>query len=67
MLFAHHTQSYLGIAIEINDQPFPNGMVDHVLAFGAFLLMVYGVFALLRDLLRLIRKRKAAAVMAERN
>ena len=30
MLFAHHMKSWFGLEIEINDQPFPGGMLDHV-------------------------------------
>ena len=52
MLFAHHTKSYLGIGIEINGQPFPDGMIDHVLVLMVAGLVVYGFFAILRDLLR---------------
>ena len=52
MLFAHHTKSYLGIGIEINDRPFPDGMIDHLLFFLAAALMVYGIFAVVRDLTR---------------
>jgi hypothetical protein len=52
MLFAHHTKSYLGIGIEINDRPFPDGMIDHLLVFMAAVLMAYGIFAVVRDLLR---------------
>jgi hypothetical protein len=52
MLFAHHMKSYLGIEMEINGQPFPDGMIDHVLVFMGTVLVVYGFFAILRDLLR---------------
>jgi hypothetical protein len=52
MLFAHHTQSYLGIGIEINGRPFPDGMVDHVLFFMMAALIAYGMFAVVRDSLR---------------
>ena len=52
MLFAHHTKSYLGLEIEINDRPFPDGMIDHVLVLMMAVLVVYGFFAILRDLLR---------------
>jgi hypothetical protein len=51
MLFAHHTKSYLGLDIEINDRPFPDGMIDHVLVLMLAVLVVYGCFAILRDLL----------------
>jgi hypothetical protein len=51
-LFAHHTKSYLGLEIDINDRPFPDGMVDHALALAVVVLLAYGAFALVRDLLR---------------
>jgi hypothetical protein len=54
--FGHHTKSYLGIEIDINDKPFPDGSVDHALVFGALLLMVYGAYALVRDVLRWRRR-----------
>jgi hypothetical protein len=59
--FGHHTQSYLGIAIEINEQPFPNGMFDHFLVLVATALMLYGAFAVVRDLVRWQLRRRAAA------
>jgi hypothetical protein len=52
VLFGHHTKSWLGLDIEINDQPFPDGMFDHVLVAGALVLMAYGLFALVRDVVR---------------
>jgi hypothetical protein len=52
MLFAHHTKSYLGIGMEINGRPFPDGMIDHFLVLMVAALVVYGLFAILRDLLR---------------
>jgi hypothetical protein len=61
-LFAHHAKSYLGLDIEINDRPFPDGMVDHALAFGAALVLAYGVYALIRDLLRWRQKYRARSV-----
>jgi hypothetical protein len=60
MLFAHHMKSWLGLDIEINDQPFPGGMLDHVLVVVALLLILYGLFALTRDLLRWRRRRPVA-------
>jgi hypothetical protein len=60
-LFAHHTQSWLGLDIEVNDQPFPGGMLDHVLVFVAMALMLYGAFALIRDLVRWQLRRRARA------
>ena len=58
-LFAHHAKSYLGLEIDINDRPFPDGMVDHALALAAVLLLAYGAFALVRDLLRWRQKYRA--------
>jgi len=60
ILFAHHTKSYLGIGIEINDQPFPDGMFDHVLVLLAILVMAYGLFAMVRDFLRWRWRRSTA-------
>jgi hypothetical protein len=59
VLLAHHTRSWFGLEIEINDQPFPNGMFDHALVLVATLLMLYGAFAVLRDLVRWRRGRLA--------
>lgn len=59
-LFAHHAKSWLGLDIEVNDQPFPGGMLDHVLVLLAVLLMAYGAFAVSRDLIRWIRRSPAA-------
>lgn len=55
-LFAHHAKSWLGLDIEVNDQPFPGGMLDHVLVLVALVLMLYGAFAVVRDLLRWARR-----------
>jgi hypothetical protein len=60
ILFAHHTKSYLGIGIEINDRPFPDGMIDHLLFFMAAALMAYGIFAIIRDSLRWCWRRYKA-------
>jgi hypothetical protein len=60
-LFGHHTQTYLGIEVDINGHPFPDGPFDHALFLGAVLLAAYGAFALGRDLLRWRRKRMARA------
>jgi hypothetical protein len=63
MLFAHHTKSYLGIGIEINDRPFPDGMIDHLLFFMAAALIAYGMFAIVRDSLRWCRQRYTAKLI----
>ena len=55
VLLAHHTKSYLGLEIEVNDHPFPDGMIDHVLFFAGVVVMAYGAFAIVRDILRLWR------------
>jgi hypothetical protein len=55
-LFGHHTQSYLGVEIEVNGRTFPNGAFDHALFFGAVLLASYGAFALIRDGMRWRRR-----------
>ncbi|MCI0456217.1 MAG: hypothetical protein L0Z62_04455 [Gemmataceae bacterium] len=57
--FAHHTKSWFGLEIEINEQPFPDGMFDHAVLLGGMVLMAYGAFALLRDVVRWRRARKA--------
>jgi hypothetical protein len=58
VLLAHHTKSYLGLEIEVNDHPFPDGMIDHVLFFAGVVVMAYGAFAIVRDLYRLWRSRR---------
>jgi hypothetical protein len=67
MLFDHHTKSYLGIGIEINERPFPDGMVDHLLMLLAAVLMAYGMFAMVRDLLRWRSQRCATSLSRPRN
>jgi hypothetical protein len=57
-LFAHHTKSYLGIEMEINGHSYPDGAFDHAVFLGALLLMAYGVFAIVRDLVRWRRRQK---------
>jgi hypothetical protein len=57
-LLGHHTKSYLGIDMEINGRTFPDGAFDHAVFLGAVLLMAYGVFALVRDLLRWRRRQR---------
>lgn len=57
-LFGHHTKSYLGIDMEINGHPFPDGAFDHAVFLGAVLLMAYGTFALIRDLFRWRRRQR---------
>jgi hypothetical protein len=56
VLFGHHAKSWFGLSVEINDQPFPDGMFDHVLVLVALVLMAYGLFALVRDLVRWRRR-----------
>jgi hypothetical protein len=64
VLLAHHTKSYLGLDIEINDHPFPDGMIDHVLFFAGVLVMAYGIFAIPRDLMRLWRAKRSTGTAA---
>jgi hypothetical protein len=59
-LFAHHMKSWLGLDIEVNDQPFPGGMLDHALVVVALVLMAYGAFAGIRDVVRWLRRPKVA-------
>jgi hypothetical protein len=55
-LFAHHAEGVLqslGLDIDINGEPFPNGPTEHVIALVVVLvmtgLMAYGAYALVRD------------------
>jgi hypothetical protein len=59
LLFGHHAKSWFGVEFEINEQPFPDGMLDHAIVLVAGLLLLYGAFALVRDLLRWRRAWKA--------
>jgi len=61
VLLAHHAKSWLGIEFEVNGEPFPDGMFDHALVLAAAVLMVYGFFALTRDLVRWRRWKAAPA------
>jgi hypothetical protein len=62
-LFGHHAEGYF--EIEIMGKPFPDGPTEHVLAFGftavALVLMAYGAFAAVRDLLRWRKRRVVGA------
>ena len=53
-LFGHHTEGYF--EMEILGKPFPDGPTEHVIALAvtvvAVMLMAYGAFALIRDVLR---------------
>ncbi len=60
-LLGHHTKSYLGIEIEVNGKTFPDGTFDHVMALVGLLVMVYGVFAIVRDLIRWRRRAQIRA------
>jgi hypothetical protein len=62
LLFAHHAKTWLGVEFEVNGEPFPDGMFDHFLVLVAALLMAYGLFALVRDGLRWLRRKPAAGV-----
>ena len=67
LLLAHHTQSYLGIEIEVNGHTYPDGMMDHAIFFGVGLLIliltVYGLVALIRDLVHWRRRRRAGQLL----
>jgi len=58
-LFGHHTKTYLGLDIDINGHPFPDGPFDHAIFLACVLLAIYGAVALIRDLVRWRRKRLA--------
>ena len=62
IVFGHHTHGYF--EMEILGRPFPDGPSEHALAAGllgvALALMVYGVYAGLRDLRRWRQRRLAA-------
>jgi hypothetical protein len=53
-LFGHHMHGYL--EVQVMGREFPDGPTEHALAFGgmavAAALMLYGLIALLRDVLR---------------
>ena len=60
-LFGHHTEGYL--EVEILGHPFPDGPTEHALAFGGtalgLVLMLYGLYAAVRDFVRWRRGRAA--------
>src|SRR6266403_1014906 len=41
-LFGHHTKTYLGLDIDINGHPFPDGPFDHAIFLACALLAAYG-------------------------
>jgi hypothetical protein len=55
-LLGHHAKSMLGLEIEINDKPFPDGPTEHVIVLGVLIVVLvlscYGAFALVRDVRR---------------
>ena len=63
-LFAHHAEAFFNI--EINGRDYPDGMTEHVIlagvAIATLVLMSYGTYAGIRDVLRW--KRRAVAVKA---
>ena len=59
LLFGHHTKTYLGLDIDINGHPFPDGPFDHAVLLACVVLAAYGAFALIRDGLRWRRSRIA--------
>lgn len=56
ILFGHHAKNMLGLEIEINEQPFPDGPTEHVIVLGVLVvvlvLMSYGAYAMVRDFRR---------------
>ena len=61
VLLAHHAKSWFGVEFEVNGEPFPDGMFDHVLVLAGALLMAYGLYALVRDAMRWGRRRAVVA------
>jgi hypothetical protein len=66
-LFAHHAQGFLesiGLDIDVNGKPFPDGPAEHVIALVVLLVMLglmsYGAYALVRDYRRWRRARVEA-------
>ncbi len=64
-LFGHHATGVMksiGLEIEVNDKPFPDGPTEHVVVLVVLvfmlILMSYGVFAIIRDLVRLGRRKQ---------
>ncbi len=61
-LFGHHTGGYF--EVEIMGRPFPTGPEEHAIAFGftavAAVLMLYGLYAIIRDIWRWTARRRAA-------
>lgn len=59
ILFGHHAHGFL--EIEIMGHPFPDGPMEHTLAAAiacvALLLMLYGLYASVRDVRRWRRAR----------
>jgi hypothetical protein len=68
MIFGHHAQGFLqsmGLDIDVNGKPFPDGPAEHVIALIVLLvmavLMSYGAFAMVRDFLRWRRREPVKA------
>ena len=61
MLFGHHAEGYF--VVEVMGRDFPDGPTEHALAFGVsavvLVLVAYGAFALVRDLIRWRRRARA--------
>ena len=64
-LLGHHMNSFLekmGLDIDVNGKPFPDGPTEHVIVLVVTLVIVglmgYGAFAAVRDMLRWQRRRK---------
>jgi hypothetical protein len=52
ILLAHHAKSWLGVEFEVNGNPYPDGMFDHALVLAGAVVMAYGLYAIVRDVLR---------------
>ncbi len=67
IVFGHHTEGIF--QIEILGREFPDGMTEHALAFGAtavvVALVVYGVWAAVRDTRSWLKRRRTVATSAQ--
>ena len=62
-LLGHHLHGYF--EVEILGHPFPDGPTEHAIAFGGsavvLVLMLYGLYAMVRDVLRWRQRRAGKA------
>jgi hypothetical protein len=67
IVFGHHTEGIF--QVEILGREFPNGMTEHVLAFGAtavvVALLAYGAWAVVRDTRLWVKRRRSVATPAQ--